>query len=166
MRRSIAVALLMLAPATPAFAQLAKPPAELPGFARKTTSDGKTWWHRRVEGWDYFAAPSPEAWNFPPLSVDATAHNIRPRDFGLNVAAWKQTGESLGFTSGGGARPATEADRAPALDDAPELETGDPIELWCRRRHLDPNAVYGAAGGIGGLLLALFGLLIRRMFRR
>lgn len=169
----VAFALVPIAP--PALAQLPAAPAELPGFTRKKDGDGRTWWHRRAEGWDYFAAPSPDAWMHPPLAI--VANNDRAvrgiaQNFGLNLQAWEATRSAPGFSSGGGRNPDSRSHDSAATmpaDDtaAPDPEaSADPIELFCRRYHVPVGAVYGGAGGLGATLFFALFWLLKRIARR
>jgi hypothetical protein len=177
-RHILLIALALVAITPPALAQLPASPSELPGFTRKKDGDGRTWWHRRAEGWDYFAAPSPDAWMHPPLAI--VANNDRAvrgiaQNFGLNLQAWEATRSAPGFSSGGGRNPDSRPHNSSAgaanesADDtaAPDPEaSADPIELFCRRYHVPVAAVYAALGGGGGILGVLLALALRRLLNR
>lgn len=173
MRRSIlAVALLCLA--SPATAQKAAPPAELPGFELKTSDDGRAWWHREMDGWHYFARPSSDVWKHSPLSI-VSNDKLAPRGYmtnGVDLRSWASA-PVPGFTIGGPASVADDTpqafEEAPADDTAapePEATESDPIALFCRRYHLSPQTVYAALGGGGGILGVLLALALRRLVAR
>lgn len=164
MRVSRIAAALLLTVAPPAVAQLPAAPPELPGFTRRKDGDGKTWWHRRAEGWDYFAAPTPEAWMHPPLTIVANNSPVS-RNFGLNLEAWHSTASAPGFTSGGGV-PVSVAEAETPADPSPAAEPDDLIGQFCRRYHLAREIVYAAIGLGSGLAGVLAALLLRRIFGR
>jgi hypothetical protein len=149
-------------------AQLQQPPANLPGFKRFVDANDQVWWHRSVEGRDYFMRPTKDVWNYSPLSVvdskDTTYFGVMLGDFP----------EATGFSTGGGNVSAEQCGPDEDCPEPPKPQSPsggeDGIEQFLRRRGMEPSTVligvFALVGSVVVLVLAVSALVAVVIWKR